>query len=55
MAEHEMKIRVMQTVSEGTKEIIPGSCPQHLTCLGILGDVSAVDAAVQRIKKEICK
>ncbi|MGN1140947.1 MAG: BMC domain-containing protein [Oliverpabstia sp.] len=102
MAEHEMKIRVMKTVSEGTKEIIlgrtrkkelekaflehsalallhgdvcdliyasdlaqkasgvevfeiPGSCPQHLTCLGILGDVSAVDAAVQRIKKEICK
>lgn len=40
MAEHEMKIRVMKNVSEG---------------LGILGDASAVDAAVQRIKKEICK
>ena len=33
---------------------IPGSCPQHMTCLGIMGDVSAVDAAVQRIKKELC-
>ena len=101
MAAHEMKIRVMKTVSEGTKEIIlgrvkkknleeifsertalalihgdvcdmiyvsdlaqktssvevfeiPGSYPQHMTCLGIMGDVSAVDAAVQRIKKELC-
>lgn len=83
MASHEMKIRIMKTVSEGTKEIIakrlhkadlselfgqnfslallhgdvcdmicasdlaqkaasvnvfeiPGSCPQHMTCLGIL-------------------
>ena len=101
MASHEMKIRVMKTVSEGTKEMIlsrvrkknleeifsekaalavvhgdvcdmiyasdlaqktssvevfeiSGSCPQHMTCLGILGDVSAVDAAVARIQKEIC-
>lgn len=28
---------------------IPGSCPQNLTCLGIMGDV----AAVQHIQKEI--
>ena len=99
MAAHELKIRVMNTVSPGTQEIIcsrlrkepqqvfqehsalalvhgdvcdiiyasdvaqkasgvsvfeiPGNCPQHLTCLGILGDVSAVETAVQRIKKEI--
>lgn len=100
MATHEMKIRVMKTVSPGTREIIkkrvrrdeldqlfktnsalavlhgdvcemiyasdiaqktsnvevfeiPGSCPQHMTCLGILGDVSAVEAAVEKIKKEI--
>ncbi|MDO4307251.1 MAG: BMC domain-containing protein [Eubacteriales bacterium] len=100
MAAHEVKIRIMKTVSEGTKEIIlnrvrkknieekflqnsalalmhgdvcemiyasdlaqktssvevfeiPGSCPQHMTCLGILGDVSAVEAAVQRIRKEL--
>ena len=100
MAAHEMKIRIMKTVSEGTKEIIKGrvrkgkldemfdehsalallhadvcdliyasdlaqkaanvevfeiagNCPQHLTCLGILGSVSAVEAAVQRIKNEI--
>lgn len=32
---------------------IPGNCPQHMTCLGILGDVAAVEAAVQRIKKEM--
>lgn len=100
MAAHEIKIRVMKTVSAGTQEIIkkrvrkeeleqlfqknsalavihadvcemiyasdiaqktsnvevfeiPGSCPQHMTCLGILGDVSAVEAAVERIKREI--
>lgn len=100
MASHELKIRVMKTVSEGTKEIIskrvrkenlselfrensalallhgdvcdiiyasdlaqkaasvqvfevPGSCPQHMTCLGILGDTSAVEAAVTKIKKEL--
>ena len=102
MAAHEMKIRVMKTVSSGTREIllgrvrkselgtffkqhsalalvhgdvcdmiyasdlaqktasvevfeIPGSCPQNLTCLGILGDVSAVEAAVQRIQRELCE
>lgn len=100
MAAHEMKIRVMKTVSEGTREIIlnrarknglkeafgrssalallhgdvcdmiyasdlaqkaadvevfeiPGTCPQHMTCLAMLGDASAVDAAVQKIKTEI--
>ncbi|MCC8047281.1 MAG: BMC domain-containing protein [Clostridiales bacterium] len=98
MAAHDVKINVMKTVSEGTKEIIlrrakipgleelfqkypalalvhgdvcdmiyasdlaqkaadvqvfeiMGSCPQHLTCLGILGDASAVEEAVARIKK----
>lgn len=100
MAQHEVKIRVMKTVSEDTIEIIkkrvrnqeleqlfqkktalavihsdvcemiyisdlacktsdvrafeiPGSCPQHMACLGILGDVAAVEAAVQRIKQEL--
>lgn len=102
MASHEVKIRVMKTVSEGTKEIIRrrvkkenidkmlqeksalalvhgdvcemiyasdvaqkasdvevfeimGSCPQHMTCLGILGDASAVETAVQRVRNEICE
>lgn len=32
---------------------IPGNCPQHMTCLGILGDVAAVEAAVQKIKTEL--
>lgn len=100
MAQHEMKIRVIKTISEDTKEIIkrrtrnqdltdlfqknsalaiihsdvcemiyfsdlacktsdvkafeiPGSCPQHMACLGILGDVAAVESAVQRIKSEV--
>lgn len=100
MASHDMKIRVMKTVSEGTKEIIlkrvrnnklpelfdsrsalallhgdicdliyasdlaqkasgvevfeiMGSCPQHLTCIGLLGETSAVEAAVQKIKNEL--
>lgn len=96
-----LKIRIMKTVSEGTREIIkrrvhhqessakhldqhsalallhgdvcdmiyasdlaqktssvevfeiPGTCPQHMTCLGILGDVAAVEAAVQKIKNEL--
>lgn len=98
MAAHELKIRIMNTVSPGTREIIcsrlhkevnqvfdessalalvhgdvcdiiyasdvaqkasgvsvfeiPGNCPQHLTCLGILGDVAAVETAVQRIRSE---
>ncbi|MCD7817905.1 MAG: BMC domain-containing protein [Lachnospiraceae bacterium] len=98
MAAHDVKINIMKTVSEGTKEIIlrrskmpelealfqkypalalvhgdvcdmiyasdlaqkaadvqvfeiMGSCPQHLTCLGILGDASAVEEAVARIQK----
>lgn len=29
---------------------ISGNCPQHLTCLAILGDPSAVDEAVKAIK-----
>lgn len=100
MAAHEIKIRVMKTVSEGTREIIlnrvrraelketfdrnsalalvhgdvcdmiyasdlaqkaadvevfeiGGTCPQHMTCLAILGDASAVDAAVKRVKDEL--
>lgn len=32
---------------------IPGSCPQHMTCIGILGDVSAVEAAIGRIRQEL--
>ena len=32
---------------------IMGSCPQHMTCLGILGDSAAVDEAVARIKREL--
>lgn len=32
---------------------IGGTCPQHLTCLGILGEVSAVEEAVKRIEKEL--
>lgn len=100
MEKHEMKIRIMKTVSAGTKEIIlsrarksglneifsehsalalvhgdvcdmiyasdlaqkaasvevfevPGTCPQHMTCLAIVGDVAAVEAAVQKIKAAI--
>ncbi len=30
---------------------IMGSCPQHLSCLGILGDASAVEEADARIRK----
>ena len=91
-----MKIHVMKTLSEGTKQIImrrarmeglevlfrensalaiinanvsdliyasdlaqkasevevfeiSGNCPQHMTCLAILGSASAVDEAVERI------
>ena len=97
-----LKIRIMKTVSEGTREIvkrrvrnenleqllayssclavvngnvcdlifasdlaqkaasvevfeIPGNCPQHMTCLGILGEVSAVEAAVEKIKAEFAE
>lgn len=32
---------------------IPGTCPQHMTCLGIAGDTSAVEAAVLKIQKEL--
>ena len=32
---------------------IPGSCPQHMTCLGILGDAEAVETALQKIKSAI--
>lgn len=100
MASHEVKIRVMKTVSEGTKEIIRrrtkrddlgtlfsrnsalalihgdvcemiyasdvaqkasdvevfeimGSCPQHMTCLGILGDAAAVETAVQKVRNAL--
>ena len=100
MAAHDMKIRIMKTVSEGTKEIIlrrakkenldelfheksalallhgdlcdmlyasdaaqkgsdvqvfeiMGSCPQHMTCLGILGDAASVETAVQKVKTAV--
>lgn len=95
-----LTIRVMKTVSEGTKQIIlrrarldgleelfrahaalalcngnvcdliyasdlaqkasgvevfeiSGNCPQHVTCLGILGNAAAVDEAVERIRREL--
>ncbi len=32
---------------------INGNCPQHLTCLGILGSAAAVDEAVERIQGEL--
>lgn len=32
---------------------IPGTCPQHMSCLGILGDVAAVESAMQRIEREL--
>ena len=94
-----MKIHVMKTVSEGTKQIIirrarmeglemlfrdnsalavingnvsdliyasdlaqkasdvevfeiSGNCPQHMTCLAILGTAAAVDEAVDRINSQ---
>lgn len=100
MAAHEMKIRTIKTISDGTKEIllrrakkpdleelfkshsslalihgdvcdmiyasdlaqkaasvevfeVSGTCPQHMTCLAILGDTSAVDAAVRKVKEEL--
>lgn len=31
---------------------ISGNCPQHLTCLAILGSASAVDEAIERIERE---
>lgn len=34
---------------------ITGTCPQHMTCLGILGDTAAVEAAVRRITEELPK
>lgn len=44
---------VAQKAADVTVFEIPGSCPQHMTCLGILGDVAAVETAVQKIKKEL--
>ena len=32
---------------------INGNCPQHLTCLAILGTAAAVDEAVKRIQSEL--
>lgn len=32
---------------------INGSCPQHITCLAILGDTEAVNAAIQAVKATI--
>ncbi|HJA12445.1 MAG TPA: BMC domain-containing protein [Candidatus Mediterraneibacter merdipullorum] len=32
---------------------IMGSCPQHMTCLGILGDAASVETAVQKVKMAV--
>lgn len=32
---------------------ISGNCPQHLTCLALLGNAAAVDEAVKRIRAEL--
>lgn len=42
---------VAQKAADVTVFEIPGSCPQHMTCLGILGDVAAVETAVAKIRK----
>ncbi len=44
---------VAQKASDVEVFEIMGSCPQHMTCLGILGDASAVETAVQRVRNEI--
>lgn len=41
-----------QKASEVEVFEINGNCPQHLTCLAILGSAAAVDEAVDRIRSE---
>lgn len=40
-----------QKASEVEVFELTGNCPQHMTCLGILGSAAAVDEAVDRIRK----
>ena len=42
-----------QKTSEVEVFEISGNCPQHLTCLAILGSAAAVDEAVERIRSEL--
>lgn len=51
-----LEIIVASDIAEKTSDVIVGeingSCPQHMTCLVIVGKTSAVMAAVEAIKME---
>ena len=49
-----LEIIVASDVAEKTADVfageIDGSCPQHMTCLAVIGKTSAVAAAMDAIK-----
>lgn len=52
-----LEIIVASDIAEKTSDVIAGeingSCPQHMTCLAVLGKTSAVQAAVDAIKARV--
>lgn len=52
-----IEIMVAGDIAEKTADVlvceINGSCPQHITCLAVIGSISAVDAAMEAIKASV--
>lgn len=52
-----LEIIVASDIAEKTADVtafeINGSCPQHMTCLAIIGKTSAVMAAVETVERQI--
>lgn len=52
-----VKMLVASDIAEKTSDVvvteISGVCPQHITCLAILGDVTSVEAALKAIESRL--
>jgi ethanolamine utilization microcompartment shell protein EutS len=54
-----MSILVASDIAEKTSEVvvseITGMCPQHMTCLGVFGDVTSVEESLAAIESRFNK
>lgn len=52
-----LEVMVAGDIAEKAADVyaceLNGSCPQHITCLAVVGDISAVDAAISSIEKSL--
>lgn len=52
-----VSILIASDIAEKTSDVVvsevKGNCPQHITCLAILGDVTSVEASLKAIESRL--